>query len=155
MNRMACSRVTEGKPLRKSSRVELPSIWSIRAWTGTRVPLKQGSPLMRSGSTQMISSSRALCSNVTILDYSKLLGRARRGAGAAGALGTLRTLAEFAMPTARLYNPAHQNGGGPHESAHVSVAFRPAIRGRRVSSEDVRRQSYARIQPTSFSLVFQ
>ncbi len=78
MNRMACSRVTEGKPLRKSSRVEFPSIWSMRAWTGTRVPLKQGTPLIRSRSTQTISSSWTLCSAVMASGYSKSPGRASR-----------------------------------------------------------------------------
>lgn len=42
MKWMACSRLTDGNPFRKSSKVELPSMWSISAWIGTRVPLKQG-----------------------------------------------------------------------------------------------------------------
>ena len=47
---MTCSRETLGKPSRKTSIESPASRWSISVWIGTRVPAKQGAPLMISGS---------------------------------------------------------------------------------------------------------
>src|SRR5258707_1759874 len=44
-------------------------MWSINACTGTRVPLKHGAPLIRSGSIHTTSSSKAFCSTVTTSSY--------------------------------------------------------------------------------------
>lgn len=52
---MACSRVTEGKSARKTSKPSPASRWSSRLRAGTRVPAKQGVPLMISGSMTTMS----------------------------------------------------------------------------------------------------
>ena len=49
----ACTRVTSGKQSRYSSRLRPLSRLVNKLSTGTRVPLKQGAPLRRSGSTQI------------------------------------------------------------------------------------------------------
>src|SRR5664280_530299 len=46
----ALCRETDGKSSRNSSREEVPSRYSNRLFTGTRVPVKQSAPLMISGS---------------------------------------------------------------------------------------------------------
>src|SRR5207249_6629560 len=60
-NAITCSRETLGKPSRKSSIESPASRWSMSVGIGTRVPAKQGAPLMISGSiftTEFISFDR-------------------------------------------------------------------------------------------------